>query len=308
MNSILSILDKLRTVGGRIGLLGVRPRVIALVLIAAAALYASADLFQKITKVSAPVAREKSVATSSVQAKAFEKKSQTAYQVIAARNLFGSTDKEAAGIGGSRAGAGVALDNAEQTTLQLDLLGTIAGDGGYGRAVIDERGAKKPRVYKTGDQVGNATIARIMRNSVLLEVAGREEVLTMKVHQAGPANRPPGGIGLPKPPDAGPAAPAPGPLPLPGAAGNIKNVIAQAGARPHFEGGKMNGYYLGRVDEGSFLKRFGLQSGDIVEGINDQAFTRPEDINNLQNIKNTPGGKSTLKVKRNGKQITLNLD
>jgi type II secretion system protein C len=303
MNSILSIVERLRAIAGRIGLLGVKPRTLALVLIAATALYASADLFQKITKVAAPVVEKKSAADAAGRAKVFEKKPRTAYQVIMARNLFGSTDQESAGIGGGSAGTVFAFDNVEQTTLQLDLLGTIAGEGDYSRAVIDERGAKKPRVYKIGDQVGGATIARIMRTSVLLRVEGREEILKMKVTKAGPADRSAPRALLPK---AAPMLPPPGGLP--GAAGNFRNVITQAGVRPHFEGGKMSGYYIGRIDAGSFLQRFGLQSGDIVEGINDLTFTKPDDIKQLQNMKAAPGSKSTLKVKRNGKQITLNVD
>lgn len=296
------MLERLRAIAGRIGLLGVKPRTVALVLIAAAALYASVDLIQKIAQVAAPVIERKSAADAAVPAKAFEKKPRTAYQVIVARNLFGSTDKESAGVVADSASTDFALDDAEPTTLQLDLLGTIAGEGDNSRAVIDERGANKPRVYKVGDQVGGATIERIMRKSVLLRVEGREEILKIKVSPAGPIARFSPRVAVPGP------APLPAGLPAGSPVGNIRNVIAQTGARPHFEGGKMTGYYIGRVDEGSFLQRFGLQSGDIVEGINDLTFTKPDDIKQLQNLKAVPGGKSTLKVKRNGKQITLNVN
>jgi len=271
--------------------------ILVFILIAAVVLFSSADLAHKIAKASETVSRPGKAALRPVaEAKSIEKKPPEIYQNIVSRNLFGSTDKESAGVTGKDTSS---PEQMNQTTLQLDLLGTVAGSDSYSRAIIDDKQGKKSRVYKTGDLVGNATITKIMRNSVLLRVGEREEVLTMKTHPNMQGNRaamervvP----GLP-PRAAGPVA-----------GREIKDFIGQANIRPHFEGGKMDGFYLGQVEEGSMLKRFGLETGDVLEGINNQSFQKPEDINFFQNIRIAQGQKNTLKIKRQGKSITLNLD
>jgi type II secretion system protein C len=302
--------DSISLMAERFRQLGIGARTLAMVLIAATALYAAVDLTQKIASLKAPIAKVEKAATSKRPASTLPQINKTpeAYRVIASRNLFGSTDKESAWSGGAP-GAAAPVDQMEKTALQLDLLGTIAGGGAHSRAVIDDKASKKPRVFKIGDQVGNATIVRILRNSVVLRVEGREEVLFMKVHQPGRADsaKPASGGALPKPPEPGRPV-----VPLPSAAvqdsNEIKQILSMAQARPHFEGGKMDGFYLGRIEEGSLLKRLGLQTGDIVEGINNLDFQKPQDVTLLQSIKLAPGNKNALKVKRDGKQLTVNLD
>lgn len=298
-------LEKIRGAAGRIVQLGGGPRVLAAALIAAAALYASVDLVQKIAHGMEGVPSVHKPAAARPAADSAVKKPPEAYQAIAARNLFGSTDKESAWTGG---GASFAAAEARQTTLQLELLGTVAGSDPYSRAVIDDKTAKRPRVFKLGDQVGSARIVRILRNSVVLDVDGREEVLAMKTRPSGSEARSASDRGQPGLPDPGRPGSAMATAPAPGLSKDVRDVLSTAQARPYFEGGKMNGFYLGRVDEGSLLKKFGLQTGDIIEGINDVDLQKPQDVNLLQSMKLAPGTRNVLKIKRQGKQLTLNLD
>ncbi len=299
-------LDKIRRIAERIGRLGGGPRVLATVVIAVVALYASVDLVQKIAHGMGGVPNVQNQAAARQAADSAVKKPPEAYQVIATRNLFGSTDKESAWTGGGASFAAGA--EAQQTTLQLELLGTVAGAEPYSRAVIDDKTSKRPRVFKIGDQIGSARIVRILRNSVVLDVDGREEVLVMKTRPAGPDTRLASDRVQPKLPELGRPASAIATAPAPGLSKDVRDVLSTAQARPYFEGGKMNGFYLGRVEEGSLLKKFGLQTGDIIEGINDVDLQKPQDVNLLQSMKLAPGNKNVLKVKRQGKQLTLNLD
>ena len=301
--------DSISLMPERFRQLGIGGRTLAIILIAATALYAAVDLIQKIVPLTSPVTKVERPAASKRPAGTAPQriKSPEAYGIIASRNLFGSTDKESAWSG---AGAtAVATDQMERTTLQLDLLGTIAGGSAHSRAVIDDKASKKPRVFKVGDQVGNATIVRILRNSVVLLVEGREEILVMKAHQPGrtDSTKPAAEVPLPKPPEPGRPA-ALSPMAPVQDSNEIKQILNMAQARPHFQGGKMDGFYLGRVEEGSVLKRVGLQTGDIVEGINNLDFQKPQDVNMLQSIRLAPGNKNVLRVKRDGKQVTVNLD
>ena len=213
--------------------------------------------------------------------------------VIVARNLFGTTDVETSGAG-KGVGDGNAVDNMVKTSLQLELIGTVSGNGPYNYAVIFDQDQKRARIFKVGEQLGSAKITRVLRRSVVLSINGREEILTMK------SQRPLAGRGM--------SAPGRSSAPPPSIE-NVKDLLSPlAQARPHFEGGKMDGYYLGSVEEGSFFRRIGLQSGDIVEAVNNQVFSKPDDINQLQEMNFTPGKKNTIRVKRQGRSLTLNLD
>ncbi len=318
-DTVQGILDRVRQIGsGQIGLaqFGIRPRVIAVILIAFTVVYASVDLSLKIRRAAGPFPQIEKAALPAAEAgpagrkapgNAAGKQAIESYQVIAARNLFGSTDKEAAGPGG-----GILAGGLEQSMLQLDLIGTIAEEDGNGRAVIDDK--KKVRSYKVGDQVADATIVKIMRNSVVLKAGDREEILTMKVRQSQPPRPAPGPPQTAVQPQAqqrppgGAASVLPAAGAVQGPAGTVRDILNQAGARPHFESGKMDGFYIGRVAEGSLLKKYGLENGDIIEGINEQSLQKPDDIFNLQNMKNAPGGKTVLKIKRQGRPMTLNLN
>lgn len=286
-----------RRIFTRLGQIGIRPYALAFLAIALMLAYTSADLFSKIRKASVSIPRAAKTETGAAarsQAAGSAKKNADAYQAIARRNLFGSSSREIAGTGGQ-----FGFSQLEQTSLQLELLGTVAGEGSYNCAVIDDK--KKPRVYKIGDQVANATLLKIMRNTVVLRVGDKEEVLTVKVHKSGSA-----------PPAARPPQPAAtgagGDAKTIGAFKEIKDILVQANARPHFEGGKMDGFYIGRVTDGSILKKIGLESGDIVGSVNGQSLEKPDDIYNLQKMQAPTGEKTSLKVMRQGKQITLNLD
>ena len=286
-----------RRIFTRLGQIGIRPYALAFLAIALMLAYTSADLFSKIRKASVSIPRAAKTETGAAarsQAAGSAKKNADAYQAIARRNLFGSSSREIAGTGGQ-----FGFSQLERLLFQLELLGTVAGEGSYNCAVIDDK--KKPRVYKIGDQVANATLLKIMRNTVVLRVGDKEEVLTVKVHKSGSA-----------PPQLAPRSPL-RPEPV------VTRKPSEPSRRsrtswcrptraPISKGGKMDGFYIGRVTDGSILKKIGLESGDIVGSVNGQSLEKPDDIYNLQKMQAPTGEKTSLKVMRQGKQITLNLD
>lgn len=123
--------------------------------------FAGVDVFYKVlllrmeSTVSAP---GEEVAPRSLPVKSRQAKEKTtSYQGIVGRNLFG--------------GAASALDNVQladvenlqETTLDLTLLGTIDREGNGRRAIILDNKTRRQDIYREGDSVEQALVKKILR-------------------------------------------------------------------------------------------------------------------------------------------------
>ena len=95
------------------------------------------------------------------------------YALIASKDVFHTT-KETAKTAGKDQGEEIKV-----TELNLELKGTVVGDGKDSYAFILDRGSRKEEVYYANDFVMGAQILRIMKGRVILNVDGREEALLM---------------------------------------------------------------------------------------------------------------------------------
>ena len=92
------------------------------------------------------------------------------YNTIIKRNLF-NTKKETDKI------EPVNIETLKQTDLKLKLWGTVTGDSGKTYAVIEEQKERKQNLYEVGDTIQNATVKIILREKVVLNVSGKDEIL-----------------------------------------------------------------------------------------------------------------------------------
>jgi len=223
------------------------------------------------------------------------------YRVIWERNLLQTTDQVAAGDQ-------MDVNSLQATRLQLELLGTVAGDGTYNYAIIEEKDKKKQRLFKVGDSVGNATLARVMRNAVVLRVGDRDEVLKMRKpedREPSRAERVPGRL-----PPATEARDTGTPPPESGPQADVLNILTQARLSPHISmgtSGKPDGVAVSNIRPGSVLQNVGLVNGDIIQEVNGKAISNPSDIvDAYKDLK--PGSTISVKIRRMGKQVTLNYN
>jgi type II secretory pathway component PulC len=95
------------------------------------------------------------------------------YRVILTRNIFQA---------GSESGdqPQTKVEDLAETKLHLALLGTVTGGRDDARAIIRDELSKLEDLYQTGSEVQGAIISRISRGRVVLQVNGREEVLTIR--------------------------------------------------------------------------------------------------------------------------------
>jgi general secretion pathway protein C len=179
------------------------------------------------------------------------------YQAIASRNLFRTRAIS------QPATKKAAIENLAETKLDLRLWGTVTANAGRAVAVIQAAGRRTPqKLYHVGDQVEAATVVRILREKVVLNVDGRNEVLALQ--KLNRSNR-------------GPAPSKPASRPkavhrrtirrktIDTAMANLSKLVTQARVRPHAKG-----LIIDHIKPNSLFRRLGLRNGDILVGIEGQ--------------------------------------
>ncbi|MCX7634431.1 MAG: PDZ domain-containing protein [Syntrophales bacterium] len=226
------------------------------------------------------------------------------YKIIMDRNLLGSTDKTVA----EKQATAKGTEPGDITQL-LVLRGTVAGDGPYGFAIIQEKNGKKEMLYKVGSTVLGAQVLKIKRNAVTLKTADREVTLKMEERPISPIV-PTGGL-------AGTAtgvAHAPPPAP-PGfivlSRAEINNelrdmgtMLSMAQIRPYFSAGAPDGFMVTAIRPNSVFQKIGLLDGDIIQGVDNRPIKTADDMVNLYNRLKS-GAPMSLLLKRQGRQETI---
>jgi type II secretion system protein C len=233
------------------------------------------------------------------------------YGIITERNYFGSSSTPAA-AGDLKFKPDYNGNASNGSSLHLELLGTVAGRGGRGYAVIEERDRKKQGLFRVGDTVAGATLREVRRNAVVLRVGEKDELLEVRsAPRESLAGR---GEAAAAPQRAGigrissivrPSAPGQADSP---ALKEVRDLLAEGQAKPHFNSGRMEGFYINKVKEGSYMQKAGLEDGDIIQSINNRKIENPDDVIWIQKIINNPADRISLQVNRKGRQINIEVN
>jgi general secretion pathway protein C len=213
------------------------------------------------------------------------------YRVISQRNLFRTVEKAGAEIQ-------INVEELEKTKLNLDLLGTVFGEGENDFAVIEEKDKKKQGLFRVGDTVASAEVIKILRGTIVLRVNGRDEVLAMKEEtsderqdRGASTTRSGGSITVDK-------------TEVDQAFKNMNQLLTQVRVRPYFSSGKPDGFMVSNIKSGSIFQKMGLRSGDVIRGVNDRPITSADDMLELYRGLQS-GSEINLNIKRRGKEETL---
>jgi len=275
-------------------------------LVIAVVVYLAVDIAYRLIELNTPPPAPEPQAAAGAPAADMTKDPLEAYAVIVERNLFRTTDRS------------IVVDqmdpnSLEATALQLDLYGTVAGEGGKGYAIIEEKDKKRQRLYKVGDKVAGATIVKIMRNAVVLRLGEKDQVLKKKEiasrgneRRALPGMAPqPAAPGAAPPPRALSRPPAGGPA---GSPADLANLLTQARVTPHVtagSSGKPDGVVISEIQSGSLFENVGLVNGDVIQEVNGRTVTGVADLVSMyRDLK--PGTSLSVKVTRSGRQVVLN--
>ena len=221
-----------------------------------------------------------------------------AYRVIPERNLFGTTAKSTTEKAAPAAQQDVAL--------LFELRGTVAGEGKYGFAVVEEKGTRKQRLVKAGDVLAGGRVVRIRRNEVDLLVDDQARTLKIIERKESPiAPPPPVAASLPPPPASPGVALVVNRSEIGTALQDMGSMLSQAQIRPFFNAGVPDGFMISNIRPGSLYQRMGIVDGDIIQGVNNRKIQTADDMAGLFNVlKSDP--EMSLSIRRRGSQQTLN--
>lgn len=228
----------------------------------------------------------------------------TYYQVIIERNLFDTeteTDQQPEKLD---------LEALEPTDLKLKLLGTVAGDKNDTYAVIEEAGKRKQNLYRIGDKIQTATVKMILREKVILNVNGKDEVLGIeKVSESRKTS------GYSKKLEAFTKTPQKTTSKnitlkrsqIDTAVKDINGLMKQIRIRPHFTNGEPDGLRLTGIRPNSIFYKMGLKSGDIITAVDGKDIESVDDA--LEFYKSLQSSsKVQLKLKRRNRLQTLDYN
>jgi general secretion pathway protein C len=218
------------------------------------------------------------------------------------RNLFGATGRPDQESGLEQIG------DLEPTTLQVRLLGTIAGDEQSARAIIEDQQKREQNLYRVGDAIQNAVVNRILRGKVVLRVDGRDQILTMdeKEKTADNESRP-----VPRASSAGRTSSRSSVSlnrqEITESLNNISDILTQVRVEPYMKDGKPAGLLVNDIAPDSIFERMGLLDGDIVQAVNNRRIRTPDDVVSFyQALKSS--SRLSLLVTRDGRRKMLNYN
>ncbi len=250
------------------------------------------------------------------------------YTKIVERNIFGSTEKveEEPVVEEVKP-----LETLEETSLQLSLQGTIAGDTASARAIILDQRKRSQDIYRIGDSVQEAEIRQILRGKVILRHGGKDEILTMvegddkpeaasptvdsrrtsvrqrrRSPQIAPGNEP--DIAIEEPGVAAEEITIPVEKDvLEDSLDNLNDLMTQVRVRPYFRRGKPEGLIVSQIQSGSVFAKLGLMNGDIIANVNGRPMSTPEEAFQFYNSLKS-GENVNIEITRRGQKKMFTYD
>ncbi|MEA1968597.1 MAG: type II secretion system protein GspC, partial [Thermodesulfobacteriota bacterium] len=228
------------------------------------------------------------------------------YQKIIKRNFFNVKIKDTDIKEDDLSGIDIeALEKLEKTDLDLKLWGTVTGDKKQAFAVIEEKKNRKQLLYQKGDTIQSAVVKTILRNRVILNYNGKDQILEMDIKNKNKNNRirsvlkntsveSSNNITIKR-------------SVVDESISNINNLMKQVRVRPHFANGKPDGLLLYGIKHNSLFQEMGLKNGDIIMGVDGKEIESVDDALTLyQNLKNSSN--VNLQIKRRGKRKEINYN
>jgi general secretion pathway protein C len=242
------------------------------------------------------------VANGSAQ-RATRDKPLNAYRSIWERNLFAVTvDEDEQRRAESLAAK---IDQLSLTSLNCTLIGTIINEGGDSWAIIRDNQSKRQDKYTVGATIRGAKVRMILRNKVVLNINGKDELLVMgieRIRAEGPGDRK---VGVAKGSGDTSTYNISKNL-VQNSINNVAEIMSKVRIKPHFKDGEPDGFRISRIKQGSIFKTMGFKSGDVIKSVNGQPVQTAEDIMRLyETMKDS--SYFNIGITRDNQEKTLNF-
>jgi general secretion pathway protein C len=209
------------------------------------------------------------------------------------------------------------IDALSVTSLNCTLIGTILNEDGESWAIIQDNQTNRQDRYPVGSTVSGAKIVMILRNKVVLDIDGRDELLVMGIEKIRTSQPETERGDITGTHGKEPARPARGVLRGEGlnytisrdlihqSINNMAQLMSAVRMTPYLKDGNPEGFRLTQIKNDSLFKAMGLQNGDILMSINGQSILAAEDMMKAYDaIKE--GNSFTVTIMRNNRSRTLN--
>ena len=206
------------------------------------------------------------------------------------------------------------IDTLEETHLKLKLWGTVSGSAESAYAVIEDTQKREQNLYRVGDVIQEATLKAIFRERVVLDVNGKDEILSMeKIEQTAATSSTSG-----RQSDIQRSFESENPTPavrtqrvalnrsmIESAMEDVSKLMTEITITPHVaEDGQQSGLALKNIKPNSIFRRMGLRDGDILVGVDGQDIESVDDALGLyENLKTA--SQVQVQILRRGQQRTV---
>ncbi len=217
------------------------------------------------------------------------------YHVIVERDLFKVNQpmsKEAEPI----------VSNLEETSLDIKLWGTVTGTSNLLYAVIEVKGndnRRRQTLFKEGDRIESAMIEKIMRDKIILNLNGQNQVLALEKFQSKGRSRYPSRAVQRTRTAMRTQRRLIRRAHIDKAAANIGELTTQAKFVPHREGMRIQS-----IKPRSIFRRMGLRNGDVLTGVDGRSINSIDDALSIYNgLKNS--AELSLQINRRGRPYNI---
>jgi general secretion pathway protein C len=208
------------------------------------------------------------------------------YEDLSRSGLFGAEKSAPEVVAPGESDASPAI----QTSDDLRLKGTVAGDTGYQAAIFENTSTNEQSLYRVGERVGDAELVKVDKDKAVIRRDGRDITLEIFEDEATAAVKaPPAPFSKAGPENGGNGqiVKSVGPNSyvierelLSRQLSDLNQILSQVVIRP-IEIGGTSGFQLASVRRGSLVQKLGFNRGDIIISINEVPVSSPEDLVNL---------------------------
>lgn len=282
--------------------------VIADLILIAAVAYFTVDLFYRFVnlKVDTAPTHQAGDVKGSVGEK-IRKPALSAYAPISNRNLFKVTTVKQVEPSKPEPKA-ENIKDMEETRLKVKLWGTVWGENAQKTyAVIEDQIRREQSLYQEGDMIQTAIVKKILREKVILNVNGKDEILFMEDNTQGRR------LGKAITPQKSPVRKVSSVPPgqnrvtlhrsqITSAVRNIHQLLRQAKIQS-----RPDGLTLSRIRPNSIFTRLGLKDGDVIKGVDGRSIKSVDDALAFYNSLKDSSSVNLL-IKREGMLQTINYE
>lgn len=224
------------------------------------------------------------------------------YKALLERNLFGIKKDESAR--GRERDLLADIDKLALTSLNCTLIGTVINENGESWAIIkDNQGGREEKV-SVGSMFSGAKVVMILRNKVVLNFNGKDELLVMGIERIRAERLAQEKAGKEQAPGEGSTYKISKDFVREGM-NDLAKTMSTVRIRPYIKDGKSQGFQISQLKEGSLLKTMGFLDEDVIKSVNGQDIRSPEDAMKLYNSLKDSNFFSITIVRKN-QPMTLN--